>query len=533
MFDFTGGRYPPDGDISRTPSFMSLENQNFLHFPMGMGQSEDNIASVLRNFWPTLQGAVMRGGCRKICSLQNKSRVTSAFSYNSESQQRIFLANHQEIYDVTYASLQEPVSACVSEMKSGDWSTFQHTTPEQTFLIAVNGRDKRQIYDGKEWISDLPHMQMNFEGHDNMSSEQLFYGWLFKNRQWYIASESMDAWYLPIRCLGGTAKLFPLGGVMQKGGSLLAGFAWSTESGNGLSTFCVFLSTMGEVAVYAGDDPEDASSFSLKALYHIGRPLGKNAIAVVKNDVWIATINGLISMKSILLREGKEPFPLSWAIQEEWNQAIMAAPTGWVLTLWEKRNMLLVSCPQNPILSDKTFVMNVSNHHYWAIFHNWLTQSYVVSKESLFFGDYEGGFWQGDVTGSDDHKPFFAAYLSPFREFISPYKTKKRACLAHITVQSCFRPYLKLFARADYDTSHPNFSKVTVNNNFIQNGIWDNSLWDDATWTDDLFVKKKSIFHFCQNVMAYGHFLAVGCVIVSAGKWVNDIQIDNTKLLVE
>ncbi|ALK07653.2 hypothetical protein Q7M48_05065 [Candidatus Liberibacter asiaticus] len=338
---------------------------------------------------------------------------------------------------------------------------------------------------------------------------------------------------LPVKALDSVAKVFPLGGIMQAGGSLPTGFSWSTESGDGLSTLCVFLSTLGEVAVYGGDNPDDSSSFSLKAIYHIGRPLGKRAIVFVKNDVWIATNNGLISMKNILLQEEKTNLPLSWPIQEQWEQAIMVAPTGWSMILWEKRNMLLISCPKNSLLSDKTFVMNVAHNNRWSSFHNWFTQSYVVANENLFFGDYEGTFWQGDISGSDNARPFIGIYLSPFHAIDPRLGFQRRACVAHLSLQAYQRPYLKLFARANYDHSYPEFSKETISNNPMDNGIWDNSLWDEVKWTDNLFVTKKKLFQFCQNVVAYGNCLAVGCVIVSSGKSINDIQINNAKLLVE
>ncbi|AHA27857.1 hypothetical protein [Candidatus Liberibacter americanus] len=508
----------------------SSEFHNYLHFPYGNVKLAGSECGFLRNFWPSSRNPIVRGGCKKVCNINNNSNIVTAFSYQSGFKKRVFIANDRAIYDVSYPELGEAVKPCVYNMHSGDWSTFQFSTPEKTFLIAVNGKDERQIYDGNQWISD--HPKIIFEGNNNKDYIRFLYGWMFKNRQWYIASYSMDAWYLPIRSLGGVAKVFPLGGIMQSGGSLIAGFSWSTESGDGLSALCVFISTVGEVAVYGGDDPDNASSFALKAIYHIGRPLGKNAIAFVRNDVLIATINGLISMKNILVMEGKESLPLSWSIQEEWDQSVVASPVGWSLTVWEKRNMLLVTFPRNSILSDKTFVMNISNNN-WSSFHNWLAQAYVISNENVFFGDYEGSFWQGDITGSDNGKPFSAVYLSYFQAGNSYLSKKKRACFANMTISAYERPYVKLFARSDYDKSYPNFSKATINNHPDIGGIWDNSAWDYSSWRDDFFVRKKIIFNFCQNVTAYGDFLAIGCIITSAGMDINDIQINNAKLLIE
>ncbi|MEG8098816.1 hypothetical protein [Candidatus Liberibacter brunswickensis] len=509
---------------------ISLENQNFLYFPIEKQQLQENEFSILRNFWPDTKGPIIRGGCKKICKLSCNSSITSAFSYKSNKLQRVFITNNQEIYDVTNYSTIQSENLCVSNMKSGEWITFHYTTSEKTFLIALNGQDERQVYDGNEWKSD--NTKITFNEHNKNNPIYFSYGWIFKNRQWYIELDSMDAWYLPPKSLGGVAKFFPLGGVMQEGGELLAGFSWSNESDDGLSTLCIFLSNLGELAVYGGDDPDVESSFSLKAISY-WTSIREKAIVFVKNDVLIATKNGLISIRNTILQENKNNLPLSWPIQEEWEQAVMVAPTGWSMTLWEEKNMLLISYPQNSISSHKTFVMNVDHNNRWASFHNWFTKSYVVSNENLFFGDYDGNFWQGDVTGSDNMQPFTAVYLSPFHEIDPRLGFKRKSCVAHISLLSCQRPYIKLFSRSNYDYTYPDFSKETINNHLVNNCIWDNSLWDEVKWTDEVSFTRKKLFNFCQNVVAYGNFLAVGFVIVSSGQFINDIQIKNAKLLVE
>ncbi|XCD91857.1 hypothetical protein Q7M37_05105 [Candidatus Liberibacter asiaticus] len=77
-------------------------------------------------------------------------------------------------------------------MKSGEWVTFQYTTPDKTFLIALNGQDEPQIYNGNNCKSSL--LPIICAGHNQNNPVYFSYGWFFKNRQWYIASDSMDAW---------------------------------------------------------------------------------------------------------------------------------------------------------------------------------------------------------------------------------------------------------------------------------------------------------------------------------------------------
>ncbi|AGA64768.1 hypothetical protein B488_07760 [Liberibacter crescens BT-1] len=495
--------------------------------------SEQGTASVLYNFWPGLKSIQIRGGCKKILSLDTSEAIVTAFPYKSGRTQKRFVATHHAIYDVSGTfPLSVKVKAVIIKTTSGHWSVFQHAMPEKNFLIAVNGCDPRLVYDGTTWTVNSPAIL--FPEKENMSSSRLLYGWLFKNRQWYVEAESMDAWYLPVRAIGGTARLFPLGGIMQQGGSLLAGFSWSMESGDGMSTLCGFLSTAGEIAVYAGHDPDSADGFSLKGLYHIPRPLGKNALVMCGNEVMIATAGGLMAMSQILQQGRKDIkacIPLSEPIAREWDRAVKEAPADWSLTLWAERNMLLVSFRRNSFLKETTLVMNLLNNS-WSVFYNWPAQAYLVSDDNLFFGDYHGNFWMADTTGSDNGLPFTAVYLSGFQNISTPGQIN-RSSLAHLSLQTRIRPHIKLFACADNRISIPQFSKVNIEktDKEVTSGLWNSSLWDSSLW--DIPEIDPKPFLVRQNVHVCGRCLAVGCIVLSGGALKNNIEIGGATLMVE
>lgn len=91
-------------------------------------------------------------------------------------------------------------------------------------------REGNSVYNGTSWTT-APAITFT----DGTTMAQLNYGWLFKNREFFLKNGTLDAYYLPVNAVGGAAALFPLGGVMKKGGSLLTGFSWSLESGDGLN----------------------------------------------------------------------------------------------------------------------------------------------------------------------------------------------------------------------------------------------------------------------------------------------------------
>lgn len=489
-----------------------------------MASQQPGSATVLRNFFPTLVGCRIRGGSQKRGRVADGGAIRSAFKYKYGALEKLFMATDTAIYDMTSPAVPPATTAAaVNGLSGGDWCTFQHTNAGSSFLICLNGADQRRIYDGSTWAT-TPAITFS----DATTMAQLNYGWLFKNRQFFLKNATLDAYYLPVNAIGGAASVFPLGGVMKKGGSLLTGFSWSLESGDGLSDLCVFVSTEGEVAVYAGSDPGDASSFALKGVYQIGRPLGKNAWIRAGGDVLIATSDGLTPISQVFQRDRQalSQVSVSRPIEDDWRRAANATGAGWVVKQWPEQNLVFIAFPTNTVVADTTFVLNVLSGR-WSIVGNWKASCYETLQGGLFFGS-DGGFcWQGDTTGTDDGLTFTAAYLSQFTP-AGQFGQRTQATLAHMFFRAKSRPKVRLFARADFDRTIPPSADVTVGD--AASSEWDVGLWDKAVW-DALTEQLR--YSFRQNVRAAGDMLAVGCAITSGGEAKLDLEVDLATLQVE
>lgn len=391
-----------------------------------------------------------------------------------------------------------------------------HANAGSAYLVCVNGANLRRLFDGTSWTT-TPAITFT----DGTTAAQLNCGWLFKNREFFLKNGTLDAYYLAVNAIGGAANVFPLGGVMKKGGSLLTGFTWSIESGNGLSDMCVFVSTEGEVAVYSGSDPSDANNWELRGVYQIGKPLGKNCWIRAGGDVLVATVDGLTPMSQVFTRD-REALTLvsaSRPIEDMWKLAANATGARWTLKQWPEQNLVFVSFPVNPVLADTTFVLNVLTGK-WSTVSNWQASCFETFQGSLFFGSLEGLCWQGDISGTDDGSPFAAVYLSQFIP-AGNFGQRTVANLAHMYFRGKTKPAVKLFARADMDLSEPSFATVSIGNEAASE--WDVGLWDVAVWNG---LSSKQRYETRQNVRASGDTLALGCVIVSGGTARLDIDVD-------
>ena len=427
------------------------------------------------------------------------------------------MATAAGIFDMTSpAAPPATTAAAVSGLGGGDWCTFMHANAGAAFLVCVNGADDRRLYNGTTWTTS-PAITFT----DGTTPAQLNCGWLFKNRQFFTKNATLDAYYLAVNAVGGPASVFPLGGVMKKGGSLMTGFSWSIESGDGLSDMCVFISTEGEVAVYSGSDPSNANDFALRGVYQIGKPLGKNCWLRAGSDVLVANVDGLTPISQVFTRDRQalSLVSISRPIEDLWKLAANATGSGWTLKPWPEQNLVFVSFPSNPVVDDTTFVLNVLTGK-WSIISNWRANCFETLQGSLFFGSVGGYCWQADVTGTDDGSPFSAVYLSQFLP-AGNFGQRTTANLAHMYVRGKSKPKVKLFARADMDTSEPSFAQVSAGD--AASSEWDVGLWDVAVWNGLSTMNKYS---FRQNVRAVGDVLALGCVLVSGGPVRLDVEID-------
>lgn len=486
-------------------------------FPAPIGGLVTNIdiaseapgnASVLTNWFPTQTGIRIRGGCKKHGIAAGGAPIVRLLHYKFGSVEKLFASTATSIFDMTSpAAPPATVSASVTGQTSGDWSVFQHTNTGGSYLVATNGANARQLFNGTSWTA-TPAITFT----DSTVMADLSYGWLFANREFFVKKNTLDAYYLDVAAIGGAATLFPLGGTMKKGGSLLTGFSWSLESaGSGPTEYCCFVSTEGEVAVFAGTDPSSADSFALQNVYQVGKPLGKNAWLKRGGDVFIGTVDGLVPLSQALTRgvETLSQVSASKNIDDLWRAAALDSPTGWIISEWLEESLIFVAFPASPSFADTTFVMNAITGK-WSVIRNWNATCFERFQGALFFGSSGGNVFQGDVTGADDGLPFLAAYLSAFVP--SKFGQRITAGLASMRLISATAISVKLFAKADFDIAYP--TPADTNEAETDSSTWDAGLWDTAVWDS---APGHALYRFRQNVRASGDFLAVGCVIQSAG----------------
>lgn len=448
-----------------------VENQN-------IALGTEKTARVMENMFPTQQGVRLRGGALKVATIG--ARVVSMFTYQTAALSKIFATSDAAIYDISAFNPTTVPSAAVGTLSSGYFSTAQMGTVGGEYLYAVNGTDLARLYDGASWVAVDGASTPAITG---VTTSTLSYVWTHKNRFWFVQKNTKTAWYLPVDSIGGAAADFSLDGVFQKGGSLLFGTTWSSDSGSGMDDRAVFVSTEGEVAVYQGDNPASAATWALVGVYSMAKPLGPKCHIRAGGDVLVGTAAGLVPLTAVTQKDASsiDVSSVSAPVEPSWrSNAVKYSPLRpWEVIKWPRENMMLVTLPHD---LKTAFVANMQSGG-WAKYIGWDMQCGTEFLDAVYFGDSSGSIFAAEQGGSDDGNPYLArlSYMPSDMGQSAGFKNVG-ALRATFISSSTIQPQLSV--TPNYNVIFPTVPPVTDSAGG-SGALWDVALWDVALWDDN------------------------------------------------
>lgn len=320
----------------------------------------------------------------------------------------------------------------------------------------------------------------------SLSTADMAYVWVYKNRLFFAQNDSMNAWYITEPdAIGGTADVYPFAGIFAQGGSLLFGAPWSLDSSgdSGLTEQCVFVSTLGEVAVFQGTDPNEASKWAKAGLYRIGAPLGRKAFIRGGGDLAIATTVGLVPLSKAITLDvtALNVATVSHKIADAWSDALVIRNAeNWICEVWPEGKMAVVAPPtatSEPVL----FVSNTETGA-WAKFTNWEALSLEVYLGRLFFGSSDGKVYIANIGGTDDGLPYTGTMVPLFEDLGAPGRYKI-GTMGRARVRANVSLLGRLNLHTDFNQTLPPAPDATNVSalNAWGSGVWGSSVWNDTT----------------------------------------------------
>lgn len=365
-----------------------------------------------------------------------------------------------------------------------------------------------------------------------LTSANMSFVWVYKNRLFFIERNSMNAWYaVDIDAAGGSFDVFPLAGVFPSGGSLLLGSAWSMESSGdgGLSEQCVFISTEGDVAVYQGGNPSEASDWAKVGTYRIGRPLGDRAIIRGGGDLAIATTVGLVPLSKAISLDvtALNVATISYKIADAWSDALnLRGDSGWNCMLWPEGKMAVVS-PPNPIgLSESVQFISNTETGAWCRFTGWDVRCMEVFRGKLYFGSDNGAVYEANTGGNDDGATYFGVAVPMFEDLGTP-ANRKIAKLARVTARAATRVVDGVSFISDFSQELPAPPTATP---YSDSNTWGSGTWGESRWSDS---RSSVINSQWRSVGGSGYRASVCYQVTSGSQSPIDVEIIDFELMYE
>lgn len=442
--------------------------------PVGGWNSRDPMAAMpatdavaLDNWFPTSSDVRIRPGCSSWAT-GSDGRVESLMTYASGSTTKLFAAAGNKIFDISSGGA---MTSPVAYFSTSRIMSENFTTAAGNYLMCCSGVNTPQHYNGTTWAA------ASITGVTGGSST-LVQPCAFKSRLFFVQSATMSVWYLAVNSIAGAATEFNLGSIFQSGGYIVAMGSWTLDAGRGVDDHAVFVTSRGEVAVYAGSDPTTASGWALVGVYRIGVPIGRNCLVKYAGDLLIICQNGLFPLSSALQSTGIDA---SQAVTDKIRSTVSRSTIlygsifGWQTTIYPKENALIMNVPVTSTESHQ-YVMNGITGA-WCRFIGWDASCFAVYGNDLYFGGTNAVYlaWDG---ASDNGVEINADAKQAFNDFMAPARKKHfKMAKLNLWTNGGIAPGITL--NVDYADEAVTNPGATIPNTV---GVWGSSVWGVSMW---------------------------------------------------
>ena len=494
--------------------------------PTGGWNKRDNIADmppldavIMRNGFPTASDVMLRQGAINWVT-GFTGPVETLMGYQSATASKLFavvdVGATAEIVDVTATDTDgTPPASSVTGLTNARYQFVNFSTSGGSFLLAVNGADKMRYYTGSAWTADGGGTY-TVTGVDTAACININ---IHKRRVWMIQKDSMLAWYLPTDSIAGAAVSFDFRPIFKRGGYLMAMGTWTLDAGDGLDDHAVFVSSQGEVAVYAGTDPASAATWSLVGVWQMGNPVGRRCLVKFGGEMLIISKDGLLPFsKAMMSSRVNTQSALTDKIQQAVSDAtsVYGSNFGWQILPFPVENMLILNVPISTTTSQQ-YVMNTITGA-WCWFEDWNAFCWELFNDEIYFGTTNkvAKAWYGN----DDFGNNINGEVLPAFNTFGAMGNIKHFKMVRPIISTNGAPGILMGLNVDYDITAPSgtptFTASTA-------ATWDASTWDAGTWSGGNSVQKS-----WQTVSGIGTSAALHMISASKGvdiRWASTIYV--------
>ena len=450
------------------------------------------------NLMPYDFGAQVRQGYKEWANgwTGGAAKTVISFEGNTAADDRLFVASPEGIFDcttegettptqvVTFPSSADEAGVCTSTLFTNDG--------EERFLLVTDAENGYYIYSADTDVWTKVTSGGGPGSIQGVDPADLVYVMIWKNRLWFIEKNTTNAWYLSAGAITGQATQFNFGTQFRQGGQLLMMLNWTLDGGDGIDDLLVAISKSGDVVVYKGTDPAQASTFGLVGVWYVGDIPHSNRVAYAyAGEIYILSVYGLLPMSALLNGSSiNDPEVYITHKISRYVRIVMDTSfnnSGWQVYTQDKKGFLSVTTPINPPANQVSFSMYLGTNG-WGIQRglprghstNWQGETYfcdnTTNKLFIDAGDVDGVFIDPDTDGQPQSIDWSA--LSSFQTLGEPARYKRCQYIRPMFVAGG-TPSFKVKAAYDFDIAEIAAFPVIGGN---PSALWDASNWNSALW---------------------------------------------------
>jgi hypothetical protein len=485
---------PPVHGLNSTGAVASM--------PEGDAINMDNVLStdlgvMVREGWreyATNIGGDATHEVRTIMSYEGAPAISTA---SPLAQSTLFGVIDQGIFKIegggNLAAL-APMMALSGSIDAGRMSFVQFTTDSGQYLWACSETDGAYLYNGTAWMKCTsvggPGPGI-ITGVDPANFVQVC---VWKKRVMFIVRGGSACWILDVGAVGGVAKKFDFGPQLLHGGAVLGLANWTQDDGAGVDDRLVILGSSGDLVIYEGTDPTDATKFANIGTWFIGQPpVGRRCFTQSGGNVYILTEFGVIPV-NLIVQGGLDNLLTSDTAQISQLRKLQSELNDNFQTLLNVKGWELMSLPSKALLHIARPSTSSTEHVQYAFqWHN-LAWSRFLDVPGATFGRRLSEVYAGTVDGRvlrildgfTDGKKLngtgaqeVRARLTPAFSYMGNPAVRTQALMMRCNFLTAVEPAYSLVMNVDFQLNPASGNAIAGP---AIGSLWDQAFWDAANW---------------------------------------------------
>lgn len=412
----------------------------FIPAPTGGWNKRDPLVNMpeedahdILNVFPDTESCRIKGGYAEIADVGSDTINTLAVLADTTSEKLMCIAGGAAVaaggavFDITAGGAGTNINPVTGGADYADTYAITAEVPWQftTFkniLVMVNGTDQPFTWTGSGAIAAATWTGTTLANLINVSS--------YKSRLYFVQKNSTVMWYpsavdqTPTGAIALTS--FDFGYVFTMGGTLVFTGSTTKQSGYVDQELFVAVSSKGEVVVYQGSYPGDAS-WSIFGRYFIATPLAYRTGFYVGSDLHLITWQGIIPMSSLLanIDVNNEYITVSGKVGRAFTEAAAQTTSTtakyWAGVDYPKGRYVLVNVVYGS--SVYQFIMNRITKA-WTRFDD-LAYAWAVWNNDIYYATTSGKVRKADLSSGADSSTITWNVSSAYNLLGAPRLNKK------------------------------------------------------------------------------------------------------------